>query len=1337
MKIADLFVDLKLDATSFGRELATTLRRASSEKVTVGVDLDTKAASASQAQLARDQKMKITVDVDTKAAAASLAKVAKDQKMSVAVEADTKSASASLAKVAKNQKMSVAVDANTEAANIKLDRVARTREAKVKVDVEGQKGINFAFKGVSNLSTAIASLGGSAIPILSAVTAGVGTLGSSMLAAGGAGGAFALSIQGQVQAFKAHKANVKIIQSQIDKYGRAVESAQNSVDSATKGSESYRAAQERLAAAQKDLKGAQEGMRLENQAFRKDFGETEKGLDRLKDAFYGYTHATAQDTSKTLGAGLSLVASILPRLVPLGNAAAQAIGGLVGELAQFSKTQQFQNLLDFFQRAGPAALTSFGHIVGNVVLGIINIFTSFEPQQQGLLSWIEEITRKFRVWTESIGGSDGFTQWMNSVKANLPALQQLVVNLTQVIAKFVQGLGPLAALQFKGMTILADQLNRLPPRAFTALATAIAAVVVGLKAWELTSKAYAVASRIATAATATFTAVQKGAQGAALGTRIQLGLLRVQTIAVAAAQKVVAIATKGWALAQKALNLVMNANPLAKVITVISLLVVGVIYAYKHFDKFRKVVDTAWAAIKKAANVAWTFLKGVFASIGRWVTGSLIPWFKQLWDYVKKAFKGIGTAVQWVWDHVVKPVFNGYKFYITKVVIPAVQKLWDFAKKAFAAIGSLIKAAWDNVVKPIFSHYQTYINKVVIPVIQKLWDFVKKAFAGIGSLIKAAWDNVVKPIFSHYQTYINKVVIPVIQKLWDFVKKAFAGIGDLIKGSWDRVISPAFVALRRGLGKVKDAFTEVRDWVKDKWGEIENAAKKPVRFVVNTVIRDGIIAAINKIPALPNIKFDGVKFAKGGVMPGYTPGRDVHQFHSPTAGNLALSGGEAIMRPEWTQAVGGEKAVNKINKMAAQHKFARGGLFRPVHGGSLVQGIHDTSTGFPAVDLGVPVGTPVYAGHSGRVTVSKDLRGYEPRIAHQNGYRSYGKYIQIAGAGMSTLYAHLSRRSKGRGAAVSGGSPIGLSGLTGHTYGPHLHFGARGISPMAFLGGAAGHGVPGGAVSGSGSSAEVGHLQDQQSGALSGIHPKEWIAALKNMGGFGPMLGSTVSHLAGSGVNFIKDKFGALISKAKELASKIGHGISSFIGKINPWDGGSGHLSAADARGAGKKMMPKSWSWPALLKLWNGESGWRWNADNPGSSAYGIPQALPGSKMASSGKDWHDNAVTQIKWGLGYIGSRYGNSQTAYRDWLGRSPHWYDTGGWLQQGRTMAVNNTGKPEAILTSQQWTQMERLIGAVENGGRAGGAPLIGHAVIRENVDLDRYERQRAFRDRRTRV
>jgi len=62
-----------------------------------------------------------------------------------------------------------------------------------------------------------------------------------------------------------------------------------------------------------------------------------------------------------------------------------------------------------------------------------------------------------------------------------------------------------------------------------------------------------------------------------------------------------------------------------------------------------------------------------------------------------------------------------------------------------------------------------------------------------------------------------------------------------------------------------------------------------------------------------------------------------------------------------------------------------------------------------------------------------------------------------------------------------------------------------------------------------------------------------------------------------------------------------------------------------------------------LDSLWNQESGWNVFASNPTSGAYGIPQALPGSKMASAGPDWQSDAATQIRWGLGYIQSTYGS----------------------------------------------------------------------------------------------
>ena len=84
-----------------------------------------------------------------------------------------------------------------------------------------------------------------------------------------------------------------------------------------------------------------------------------------------------------------------------------------------------------------------------------------------------------------------------------------------------------------------------------------------------------------------------------------------------------------------------------------------------------------------------------------------------------------------------------------------------------------------------------------------------------------------------------------------------------------------------------------------------------------------------------------------------------------------------------------------------------------------------------------------------------------------------------------------------------------------------------------------------------------------------------------------------------------------------------------------------------------KAEMAKKYQWgdsqfESLDSLWEKESGWNPEAKNPSSGAYGIPQALPGKKMASAGKDWRTDSKTQIDWGLKYIKSQYGTPTKAW-----------------------------------------------------------------------------------------
>ena len=105
----------------------------------------------------------------------------------------------------------------------------------------------------------------------------------------------------------------------------------------------------------------------------------------------------------------------------------------------------------------------------------------------------------------------------------------------------------------------------------------------------------------------------------------------------------------------------------------------------------------------------------------------------------------------------------------------------------------------------------------------------------------------------------------------------------------------------------------------------------------------------------------------------------------------------------------------------------------------------------------------------------------------------------------------------------------------------------------------------------------------------------------------------------------------------------------------------SENLADSDPREIGRSLLGEfgfsSDQFGCLDSLWTKESGWNIYADNPSSSAYGIPQSLPGSKMASAGADWADNPVTQIRWGLGYIQDRYGSPCGAWGH--SQSYNWY------------------------------------------------------------------------------
>ncbi|MFC8731566.1 hypothetical protein ACFT5B_03815 [Luteimicrobium sp. NPDC057192] len=323
-------------------------------------------------------------------------------------------------------------------------------------------------------------------------------------------------------------------------------------------------------------------------------------------------------------------------------------------------------------------------------------------------------------------------------------------------------------------------------------------------------------------------------------------------------------ALKTWRGVQLLLNLAMNANPIGLIITAIGLLVAGVVYAYNHFTWFRKGVQGAWKGIKAAAK-----------AVSDWWTRTLVPTAKHVFDTIKGA---VSTAFGWVKKN--WPLLLGILTGPIGLAVVFIVQHWQTVKEK-------LKAGYDWIKRNVFSKFTAAFNAV------------KSAFGTAGDWIAQRWTNL--------RTNLHNG--------WTWISK--------------HVFSP----FKSGISAIKTAFKTAKDGIGKIWDGLKSAAAAPIRFVVNTVYTDGIQKWWNKVAGavgLKKLKLPDVSlpFAQGGVLPGYTPGRDVHQFYSPTGGRLSLSGGEAIMRPEFTRAVGGAKGVAALNAKARRgDAFKDGGIW--------------------------------------------------------------------------------------------------------------------------------------------------------------------------------------------------------------------------------------------------------------------------------------------------------------------------------------------------------------------------------------------------------------------------
>lgn len=312
------------------------------------------------------------------------------------------------------------------------------------------------------------------------------------------------------------------------------------------------------------------------------------------------------------------------------------------------------------------------------------------------------------------------------------------------------------------------------------------------------------------------------------------------------------VATKLWTLAVIAFNLAMNANPIVRIIAIIVALVAAVVYAYKNWDWFRTIVDTTWRGIVTAAKWAWGFLQPIFSAI---------------WT----AMKFVGGIAAWLWQKAIGPAFRaiweGAKILLRIVAYVCLAPLYV----AFKVLGAIVMWLWDKIFKP--------------------------ALKWIAQTMTWLYYTVLKPIIDRWK---DKLILlgRGFMYLWQYqVKPALEGVANKARWLYEYGVKPWFGKLQTLADALAYSFRKAKTDIGNSWDQLRELTRTPVSFIINAVYNSGIVPVWNAVAKVSGSKkLEPIRFATGGILPGYTPGRDVHL--------AALSGGEAIMRPEWTRAVG-------------------------------------------------------------------------------------------------------------------------------------------------------------------------------------------------------------------------------------------------------------------------------------------------------------------------------------------------------------------------------------------------------------------------------------------------
>ncbi|HHD0877691.1 TPA: hypothetical protein ACN1V8_000553 [Staphylococcus aureus] len=557
------------------------------------------------------------------------------------------------------------------------------------------------------------------------------------------------------------------------------------------------------------------------------------------------------------GFGDGLV-NVFTQLAPLFQWSADWLDRLGQSFSNWANSAAGENSITRFIEYTKTNLPIIGNIFKNVFVGINNLMNAFSGSSTGIFQSLEQMTAKFREWSEQVGQSQGFKDFVSYIQTNGPLIMQLIGNIARGLVAFATAMAPIASAVLRVAVAITGWIANLF-EAHPATAQLVGVIITLVGAFRfLIAPILAVMDFLGPLAARLVTLVTKFGWA-------KTGTL-VLSKAMASLKGPIKLVTAIFQLLFGKIGLIRNAitglvtvfgilgGPITIVIGVIAALIAIFVLLWNKNEGFRNFIINAWNAIKTFMVTVWNVLKTVASVVWNAILKAITTAVTNVYNFIMIVWNQIVAYLQGLWNGIIAIATTVWNLLVTiittvfttimTIVMTIWTAIWTFLSTIWNTIITIATTIWNLLVTVITTVFTT-IMTIAMTIWNAIWTFLQTLWNTIVTVATKVWNA------------ITTAISTALQAAWSFISNIWNTIwsflSSILTTIWNKVVSIFTQVVSTISDKMSQAWnfivTKGMQWVSTITSTLINFVNRVVQGFVNVVnkVSQGMTNAVNKV----------------------------------------------------------------------------------------------------------------------------------------------------------------------------------------------------------------------------------------------------------------------------------------------------------------------------------------------------------------------------------------------------------------------------------------------------------------------------------------------------------